>query len=493
MNKNIKKILLGLTFLILTFSCSNNWLDEQSNMQLSAEEQFKSEDGFKDALMGVYLGMTSPELYSKDMNWNLVDVLSQQYATFSFSADYADIQQFKYGTQRSTDELEAIWSKAYNVIANINLALEMTDKNRNVLGDIDYSIIKGELLGLRVFVHFDIMRLFGYGNLEERQGLLQEKAIPYVTTFSKSITPQVSYEETFKLMEGDLDLALELLNEDPAYATDKPSSYYDEVNRNGFYDKREQRMNYYAVKALQARVFQWQGKQTEAGLAAEEVINNSFTNLINSATYPVASDKIFYQEVLFSLDVDSFKDIVNDLLDAEGDGTNYNALFYTTNFTDDTFETNNVNIGIADVRYNTLMETQSRGVVNTKLKQNGTSGLSYNQMPLIKLPEMYYIAAEAYVKSTETVQLDKAINYLNLVRSSRGIIENIPDTATQEDVLLEIKKEYKKEFLSEGQLFFYYKRTGETQIFGLSDTIILDDTVYVLPYPDVELEFGNTQ
>ena len=493
MNKNIKKILLGLTFLILSVSCSNDWLDEQSSAQLTAEEQFKTVDGFKDALMGVYLGLTEPELYAKDMNWNLVDVLSQQYSTFSNTASYAGIQQFRYETTNASAQIEALWSKAYNVIANINLALEMTDKNRNVLGDIDYAIIKGELLGLRAFVHFDIMRLFASGNLEDRSSLLQENTIPYVTVFSKNLTAQLSYSETLGLMEADLALSLELLNEDPIYATDKPANYYDVVNRNGFYDKREQRMNYYAVKALQARVFQWQGKQTEAAAAAEIVIANSFTSLINSASYPVATDKIFYQEVLFSLDIDNFTDLVNNLLTADGLTSNLDNLYYTSNFTDDTFETSNINIGIADVRYNTLMQAQTRGVVNTKLIQGGSANDSYNQMPLMKLPEMYYIAAEAYAKNTETIQLDKAIDYLNLVRSSRGIIEDIPDTATQVEVMLEIKKEYKKEFLSEGQLFFYYKRTGEAQIFGLTNTTVLDDEIYVLPYPDSESQFGITQ
>ncbi|ALJ06494.1 carbohydrate-binding protein SusD [Pseudalgibacter alginicilyticus] len=493
MNKNIKTILLGLTFLILTVSCSNDWLDEQSSTQLSASEQFESVDGFKDALMGVYLGLTEPELYAKDMNWNLVDVLSQQYSTFSFSADYAGIQLFNYETANAVDQIEGLWSHAYNVIANINIALEMMETNRDVLTDIDYAIIKGELLGLRAYVHFDIMRLFATGNLEDRPSLLSEKTIPYVTQFSKNITAQLSYSETLALMEEDLETALELLNEDPIYATNKPADYYDDVNRTGFYDQREQRMNYYAVKALQARVFQWEGKQTEAAIAAEVVIANAFTSLINSATYPVSTDKIFYQEVLFALDIDNFTDLVNDLLVAEGDGSNYNALYYTTNFTDDTFETSNLNIGIVDVRYNTLMETQSQGVVNTKLIQGGSASDSYNQMPLIKLPEMYYIAAEAYAKEGTSAQLGNAIDYLNLVRTSRGIIEVIPDTATQEEVMLEIKKEYKKEFLSEGQLFFYYKRTGETEIFGLSDSVILDDAVYVLPFPDVELEFGSVQ
>ncbi|MFY0715335.1 RagB/SusD family nutrient uptake outer membrane protein [Seonamhaeicola sp. NFXS20] len=493
MNKYIKIVIISLTFIGLTCSCSDSWLDEQSNMQLSAEEQFTSTDGFKDALMGVYLGMTSEELYSKDMNWNLVDILSQQYSTFSFSADYAAVQQFNYISEKSVAQIEALWAKAYNVIANINLALEMIDTKENVLTDIDYSLIKGELLGLRSFVHFDLIRLFGHGNLEERQELLQNNTIPYVNTYGKDLTAQLSYENTFELLENDIEEGLKLLEEDPIYALDKPSGYYDEVNREGFYDSREQRMNYYALKALQARVFQWQGKYVEAATAAEDVINNSFAYLIDSENYPVSSDKIFYQEVLFSLDIDGFEDIIGNLFSAEGDGTNYNALFYTTNFTEDTFETSNVNIGLADVRFNTFMETQSRGVAITKLDQNTASNNTNNQMPLIKLSEMYYIASEAYAKRTDVNQLNIAIDYLNLVRSSRGIVEDIPTNASKEDVLLEITKEYKKEFLSEGQLFFYYKRTGATEIFGLSDSILLDDEVYVLPYPDIELQFGNSQ
>lgn len=490
MNTYISKIILGLALITLTFSCSNDWLDEKSNMQLSAEEQFKSTDGFKDALMGVYLSMTETELYAKDMNWNLVDILSQQYAAFSATADYAGIQQFKYDTRRSVNQIEGVWSKAYNTIANINLALEMTETQRNVLGDIDYAIIRGELLGLRAFVHFDLLRLFGYGDLETRTGLLQEDAIPYVTVFSKNITSQVSYQETFALLQADLNEALLLLEEDPAYAIDKPADYYDEVNRTGFYNRRDQRMNYYAVKALKARVLQWEGKQTEAAAAAETVISNSFASLINSASYPVASDKIFTQELLFSLDIDGFIDIVNILMTANGDGSIDEQLFYTSNFIDNTFETNNINIGLVDVRYNTLMEQQTRGIANLKLVQGGSLNVAYNQMPIIKLPEMYYIAAEAYAKGD---QLGTAINYLNILRSSRGILENIPETATQEEVLLEIKKEYKKEFLSEGQLFYYYKRTGATEIFGLSDNIELNDDVYVLPYPDIELQFGAGQ
>lgn len=493
MNRNyIKKIILGLMVLVVSVSCESEWFDKQSNMQLSAEEQFQSQDGFKDALIGAYLGMTAPELYAKDMTWNMVDLLSQQYAALPVFGEYSDIQQFNYESVHSSEQIRNTWAKAYNVIANIDLALEMTEKNRDVLGDIDYSIIKGELLGLRAFIHFDLIRLFGYGNLEERPGLMHEYTIPYVQVFSKEITPQLTYAETFDLMEQDIEEALNLLKEDPAYGQEHPSDYYQEANRDGFYDHREQRMNYFAVKALQARIFQWKGDQQNAAAAAEEVISNSFARLIDSDSHPVASDRIFYQELLFSLDVDGLSDIIDDLLTASsGTSANADAIYHTAPYVDEIFETDSVEIGLADVRYNTFMEQQARGVVNTKLLQQGLTAQTYNQIPLIRLSEMYYIAAEAYMKSGD---LGRAIDYLNKVRASRGIIQDIPENASAEEVKFEIEKEYQKEFLGEGQLFFYYKRTGATEIPGIGNSNITpDDNIYVLPYPDSELEFGTQQ
>lgn len=47
---------------------------------------------------------------------------------------------------------------------------------------------------------------------------------------------------------------------------------------------------------------------------------------------------------------------------------------------------------------------------------------------------------------------DKALEYLNEVRRHRGIVSDLTNTATLRD---EVTKEYAKEFLAEGQLFYY--------------------------------------
>ncbi len=74
-------------------------------------------------------------------------------------------------------------------------------------------------------------------------------------------------------------------------------------------------MNYYAVRALQARLLLWEGstaKLTEAAVAAEDVINNSEAKLI-AADNPV-KDVIMKSEFLFALNVDRFFELINPFL-----------------------------------------------------------------------------------------------------------------------------------------------------------------------------------
>lgn len=101
---------------------------------------------------------------------------------------------------------------------------------------------------------------------------------------------------------------------------------------------------------------------------------------------------------------------------------------------------------------------------------------------------MYYIAAEASL-NTDSRQ---AVRYLNTVRNNRyldfdPLDENLPVTQIQN----EIYKEYRKELVGEGQLFYYYKRLNFASIPG--SAVSGSDDIYVLPMPENEVEFGNRQ
>ncbi|MEG2556746.1 MAG: hypothetical protein RSA53_11755, partial [Odoribacter sp.] len=76
--------------------------------------------------------------------------------------------------------------------------------------------------------------------------------------------------------------------------------------------------------------------------------------------------------------------------------------------------------------------------------------------------------------------------------NNRGLSSMALETTLPlEDVWEELTKEWRKEFMGDGQMFFYYKRIGSTSIPYTSGTV--DDNVYVLPLPQLEVDFGGRE
>lgn len=99
---------------------------------------------------------------------------------------------------------------------------------------------------------------------------------------------------------------------------------------------------------------------------------------------------------------------------------------------------------------------------------------------------MYYIAAEACPNVVE------AQGYLEQVRRHRGLTPYSLSCATKEDLQQEIDKEYRKEFISEGQMFYYKKRRNES-ITNVSrnGSYNITPAVYTMQRPDNEDTYGG--
>ena len=112
-----------------------------------------------------------------------------------------------------------------------------------------------------------------------------------------------------------------------------------------------------------------------------------------------------------------------------------------------------------------------------------------NEMiPLIRLPEMYYIACEASEDSED------AAAYVNSVRNKRGI-SKAKDVACDTDELriAALNKEYRKEFYAEGQYFWFLKTHGIVGALAHNPNVVLAEENFVFPLPDAEVEYGWTQ
>jgi len=68
-------------------------------------------------------------------------------------------------------------------------------------------------------------------------------------------------------------------------------------------------------------------------------------------------------------------------------------------------------------------------------------------------------------------------------------MRDLDENLSYQEVKEEILKEYRKEFVSLGQLFYFYKRWGVENVVGYANP--MGDSEYILPYPDEEVISGN--
>ena len=66
----------------------------------------------------------------------------------------------------------------------------------------------------------------------------------------------------------------------------------------------------------------------------------------------------------------------------------------------------------------------------------------------------------------------------------------MPYTLSTDEVNNEIYKEWCKEYIGDGQMFYYYKRLGYAFIPN-GPAVDYNDQVYVLPMPQTEVDFGG--
>ncbi len=497
MKKNIIKTAV-LSLSLLLGSCSE-WLDVTPPSQIREEAQFSSIDGFQQALIGCYIAMTDDLLYGRALTWSTIELMAGQFVTLQASSnnDFS-ISQYNYKSSNAIKYIDGVWSKSYNVISNVNNALKYIEINRNILDHVNYSVIKGELLAIRAFMHFDLMRLYGLGNLRSRTDLASKFAVPYVTNLTKDMTPQLSYKQTIDLMTQDLIAALELLQIDPVTKL-HPASYYSEVNIDGFFNNRQNRFNYYATSLLLAKVYMWEGSSESISKAltlANKVIAESESKGLTSwaTSTSITNDILMTSEHLMSLNTQNLTARTADYFKLEiFAASDIKAQYVSNNRIMSVYEAET--IGNTDFRFSKLFIPNSvildgkNAFTPLKFFGSANNKISVNFIPLMRIPEAYYIASECMIKKS-TPDLSGALNLLNIVRQKRGIT-TVLTTTTANVLMNEIVKEYAKEFYCEGAMFFLYKRLGLESIPGYNGTA--SDAIYVLPYPSTELQMGRKQ
>ena len=469
--------------MLLFNSCGEDWLDVSPSSEIKEGDLFSNEQGYKDALYGVYQKISEGALYGDNLTIGFLDVLAQQYNTRSSAHIFFQAGLFQYQDSGVEARISQIWSNMYASIAQVNFILKSIDENQNVFSSqLTYKIVKGEALGLRALLHFDLVRMFGPSPLASDG----TPAIPYMELFSVKNENRLNVEAVLQKCEADLLLSESLLADYTEMDEIRnPSGVLGSVDN--FLSFRQNRLNYWAVKGLLARLYLYEGDKENALIYAQDVINSKYFRFMTQGelnTTGALNDRTFSYEHVFSLDVNDLRDTSDEYfrISANTSAELNGKLIVPEDKVKQIYE---VNLGYSsDPRYDKLWQYSQSVLVHAKFWQDDElSPLISNLIPVIRLSEMYYIAAESE-PNTEI-----AIGYLNQVRKARFIPE-LPITLDSASLDNEIFKEYRKEFMSEGQLFYYYKRKNMASIID-SQISPITNKEYVLPLPVRELEFGS--
>ncbi len=443
-------------------SCSD-WFDIDPKTDVKTELLFSTANGYHSALQGVYTKMAEGDTYGSNLTFGMLDQLTLMYDYVPTGAtSKTDIFEYENTTSGgfNTKRQQAnIWAKAYNHIANLNNLVKWLDKQgHDYLDAQTWNTLKGEAYGLRAFIHFDLLRLWGPMGYDVADAT---RYIPYRTVVDNSKQPLLAPAAVVDSLLRDVHMAQELLS------AEKGTSLSD--------SERRFRMNYYAAKALEARICLYCGMKDEAILAAKEVVDGC--GLVLSTDN--STDPAFFSETLFGVYMYRMDEELSGMF---AEGPNFTTQLVTdVNTMRDYFENFTGTTSDVDIR---IKSSGILGYNSTKFISRKYIKNDVEVVPLIRLPEMYYILCEAS-------PLAQAAEYVNIVKSKRGYTRGslnsvFSDEETRHNVL---NYEYRTEFYAEGQYFHFMKRKGiESQ--NYAPDVTFDRAKYVFPLPDDEVEYG---
>lgn len=464
MKFNLKNIFTGFCLLMLATSC-DSFLDVHPKGEVLDNELFKDAKGYENALYGIYGSMRGDDLYGRNLSYYTLDVMAQ-YFNFTSKDDYVTpLRQFKYKEPAVKAGFSTIWSRMYNTISNVNnilLHLEQTSPSSLRY----YDIYKGEALGLRAFLHFDLVRLFCEQSTDP-----QTKGIPYNTQFSLEVPQHEKLQEVYKHIISDLRAAEKLLDNSEIYASDETYNFLKD---------QKIHFNVNAVRATLARVYLTRENTDSALYYAKKVIASPDYRLtkrtkikFNGQLSPCETIFGLYSKSLYTVTYEElYKRVSYQSLDPRSD--------ITTRYTQ---------ISGNDYRWNAWFRLDAGSPCLTKLTDDYQLNINLTRpdslipgINMIRLPEMYYIAAECLMKQNDP----QAKDYFKTALDARMELSSYPELN-----ITNLTEERFKEFIGEGQLFYHLKRLNLNMLSTSGDNIPASNAIFTPDIPEEEFNYRN--
>lgn len=438
----MNNILNVLSLSAVTFactSCGSDWLDMNPSNGLPTESAIT---GYKDAvsaLNGIYDGLQG----------NQNDLTYYAAGMFYYGDVRGDDMQARTPGMRSSsyyemryteDDAPENWLIPYDVIRRSNNLIKAIDEKK--IADAPAGKLEtmyAEALCVRALVHFDLVRIYGLPYTKD-QGVSYGIPVVLEPIEANALMTRNTVAEVYSQVIKDLKEAVD-------------SKALPEGKQFGHF-------NVWAAKALLSRIYLYRGDNEEALALAEDVIENSPYTLWTAAEYVKGWGENERKEMILEIinyDTSDWADRggISNLLNEDG----YADLIVTQAFSDLLGKDKD------DVRQNIVLAPsinkdfmkeygEGRVFVNKYPGKNG-GDFRVNNLPLIRVSEVYLNAAEAAIKSAKPA---KAAEYLNKI-VVRANPEATPLT-TGSVTLNRILDERRLELVGEGHRFFDLMRNN---------------------------------
>lgn len=479
--KNIKYTILFIATVMMTVSCSDDFVDVESQNE-SSENYFNSEQDYQDALIGAY-----DLLQSTYLNVMLGEIASDNTLAGGESAtDVPGFQQIDDMIHTPNNEqLRSIWGWMFAGVNRANYILEFQNKTdfpgkENVLAQARF---------LRAYYYFELVKWFG------DVPLIVDQRFLFGDQFEVDRTPK---ENVYAQIELDL-----------MYASDNLPYLQSQIGR----------ITKGAAQALLGKVYLYQEKFGDAALVLEDLITSGPYDLVADYSTIFENDNENNIESVFEVQYSDLEGAGFACLQcSEGNVAvgfngirNYNGPEFDSGFSFnvptqeivDQFESDDprIDTAILDIEawsastgatYGTGYE--HTGYYNRKyIARQGDSNIgdqnltNPNNYRAIRYADVLLMAAEALNRGS--IADDRAQNYLNLVRQRAfgDMDHNI--TSTGSTLTQAIYHERRVELVGEGHHFFDLVRTGRaaSEIDGF-----VTGKNEIFPIPQIEIELtGN--
>ncbi|WP_372934467.1 RagB/SusD family nutrient uptake outer membrane protein [Mariniphaga sediminis] len=423
-----------LLFTVAFSSCNKDFLNEEPILQQTNEFTLSTFKGLNQATVGAYSPLFDTPWYGR--NFVVAADIRSGNAKLSPKSSGRFRTEFQWGYNPGA--APGLWTTAYDAIARANNVINAIDAefSEDDVTQQEIDNVKAECLFIRAIGHFDLVRLYAQPYSHDKASL----GVPVILVTEIGLPERNTVEEVFTQVVNDLKEAESIIESDYVRA--------DGNDNKGFVTKA-------AIQALLARVYLYMEDWQNAADYATKLINNDgfqmytteeYTTWDNGGVFGLEAAKV-PGEIIFEIygsegnTAHGNWDVIAYMLspDGYGDvGASQDLL--------DLFEE-------GDVRGNLFRTHPDFGDALWSLKYPGKSGnLREENIPVLRLSEMYLIRAEALLKGAVVSGASAAGDY-SVIRTNRGL------TAVSSVSLQDVYNERRRELCFEGHQLFDLART----------------------------------